>query len=213
MPILTQVVRGIRARMDMPAAWLSIGAVLGAVGPALAQDAARPESGGRIGTVEEIYNGKLLPDDAVATFRNIDRLFPTRRIEAGGVVRELPRAERQLGEVSFGVGEKTYDLYDVMALDSFTALLVLKDGKIAFETYQRGNTPDTRWMSMSVAKSVTSTLAGIAIREGRIAGLDSGTLYAGPVDAALHALTGDQAYAKSAAELTERLRTPGSPVA
>lgn len=46
---------------------------------------------------------------------------------------------------------------------------------------------------------------------GRIAGLDSGTLYAGPVDAALHALSGDPAYAKSAAELTARLRTPGPP--
>jgi hypothetical protein len=41
---------------------------------------------------------------------------------------------------------------------------------------------------------------------GRIAGLDSGTLYAGPVDAALFALSGDPAYEKSAAELTARLR-------
>ncbi|MBL7255623.1 BTAD domain-containing putative transcriptional regulator [Paractinoplanes lichenicola] len=48
---------------------------------------------------------------------------------------------------------------------------------------------------------------------GRVAGLDSGTLYAGPVDAALHALTRDEAYAKTAAELTARLRTPGSPAA
>ncbi|WP_420094707.1 BTAD domain-containing putative transcriptional regulator [Nocardia asteroides] len=46
---------------------------------------------------------------------------------------------------------------------------------------------------------------------GRIAGLDSGTLYAGPVDAALHALSGDPAYARSAAALTARLRTPAPP--
>ncbi|MEV4343061.1 BTAD domain-containing putative transcriptional regulator [Actinoplanes sp. NPDC049596] len=42
---------------------------------------------------------------------------------------------------------------------------------------------------------------------GRVAGLDSGTLYAGPVDAALYALTGDPAYRRSALELTERLRS------
>ena len=60
-----------------------------------------------------------------------------------------------------------------MALDNFTALLVLKDGEIAYETYQRGNTEHTRWMSMSVAKSITSTLTGIAIKEGLIAGLDA----------------------------------------
>ncbi|MCO8277953.1 hypothetical protein M1L60_46015, partial [Actinoplanes sp. TRM 88003] len=45
---------------------------------------------------------------------------------------------------------------------------------------------------------------------GRVAGLDSGSLYAGPVDSALHALTGDPAYGKSAAALTASLRRRGS---
>lgn len=141
-------------------------------GPLLAQDA-YPHAEEEIGTVEQVYDGTLLPDDAVATFRNIDRLFPVRTIEAGGAVRALPVAERQLENVRFEYDGATYDLYDVMALDNFTAMLVLKDGEIAFETYQRGNTEDTRWMSMSVAKSITSTLAGIAIQEGLIAGLDA----------------------------------------
>lgn len=126
-----------------------------------------------IGTVEQIYDGALMPDEAVATFRNIDRLFPTRTIRAGGPVRELPQAERRLANFSFDYQGTPYDLYDVMALDNFTALLVLKDGKIAYESYQRGNTEHTRWMSMSVAKSITSTLTGIAIEEGLIAGLDA----------------------------------------
>ena len=139
----------------------------------VAQAGEYPHSHEPIGTVEQIYDGALLPDRAVATFRNIDRLFPTRTIKAGGTVRELPPAERPLSNVAFTHGGTTYDLYDVMALNNFTALLVLKDGKIAFETYQRGNTEDTRWMSMSVAKSVTSTLAAIAIRDGSIAGLDA----------------------------------------
>lgn len=135
--------------------------------------AAYPHAGERIGTVAEVYDGKLLPDEAVSTYRNIDRLFPTRLIKAGGTVRDLPAAEKPLGEVSLTEGEKTYDLYDIMALDSFTAMIVLKDGKVAFETYQRGNTPETRWMSMSVAKSITSTLAAIAIKEGKLSGLDA----------------------------------------
>ncbi len=132
-----------------------------------------PHAAEPIGKVEQVYDGALLPDEAVATFRNIDRLFPTRTIKAGGAVRELPRAERPLGRVAFEVDGTVYDLYDVMALDNFTALLVLKDGKVAFETYQRGNSEETRWMSMSVAKSITSTLAAIAIKEGLIAGLDA----------------------------------------
>ncbi len=126
-----------------------------------------------IGTVEQVYNGTLLPDEAVSTFRNIDRLFPTRAIAAGDDPRELPMAEQSLGSVEFDVDGETYDLYDFMALDNITALLVLKDGEIAYETYQRGNTPETRWMSMSVAKSITSTLAAVAIKEGLIDGLDA----------------------------------------
>ncbi|MFF5293125.1 BTAD domain-containing putative transcriptional regulator [Paractinoplanes globisporus] len=41
---------------------------------------------------------------------------------------------------------------------------------------------------------------------GRVAGLDSGSLYGGPVDAALFALSGDIAYRDSAGALLERLR-------
>jgi CubicO group peptidase (beta-lactamase class C family) len=141
--------------------------------PLAAQEGAYPHADEPIGTVEQVYDGALMPDLAVSTFRNIDRLFPVRTIEAGGAVRELPRAARQLENFTFEYSGKTYDLYDVMALDNFTALLVLKDGEIAYETYQRGNTEDTRWMSMSVAKSITSTLTAIAIEEGRIAGLDA----------------------------------------
>lgn len=86
---------------------------------------------------------------------------------------DLPKAEKQLDNVKFKVDDKDYDLFDFMALDNMTAMLVLKDGKIAYETYQRGNTEKTRWMSMSVAKSITSTLTGIAIKEGLIDGLDA----------------------------------------
>ncbi|WP_250038217.1 BTAD domain-containing putative transcriptional regulator [Paractinoplanes maris] len=60
------------------------------------------------------------------------------------------------------------------------------------------------------AETGASLAADLLPFAGRIAGLDSGTLYAGPVDAALHALTGDPAYAKSAQALIERLGTPGS---
>ncbi|GID29345.1 BTAD domain-containing putative transcriptional regulator [Paractinoplanes brasiliensis] len=63
------------------------------------------------------------------------------------------------------------------------------------------------------AETGREVLADLLPFSGRVAGLDSGTLYAGPVDAALHALTGDEAYGKSAAGLIERLRKPGSPAA
>lgn len=126
-----------------------------------------------IGTVEQVYDGAMLPDLAVSTYRNIDRLFPTSRIKAGDNPYALPKSDKPLTNVRFTVGDKKYDLYDFVALDSITAMLVLKDGKIVFETYQRGNTEKTRWMSMSIAKSITSTLTAAAIKDGLIKGLDA----------------------------------------
>ncbi|MCE3027049.1 serine hydrolase [Salinicola sp. DM10] len=122
-----------------------------------------------IGSVTDAYSGHLTPDLAVSTYRNIQRLFPSRTIAAGAAVRELPRSPRALGEISVAQGDEHYDLYDYLALNSVTGFLVLHRGEIRYETYQRGNGPDTRWMSMSVAKSVTSTLAGMAIHDGAIA--------------------------------------------
>ncbi|RDE08733.1 serine hydrolase domain-containing protein [Pelagibacterium lacus] len=148
--------------------------VLGALGGgALAQDAAYPHEDEPIGTVEQIYDGALEPDLAVNTFRNIHRLFPTRVIAAGDTPSELPVAAEQMGNVRAQIGGRTYDLYDFLAANSVTGMLVLKDGEVVYETYQRGNTPATRWMSMSVAKSITSTLVGAAIQDGYIESLDS----------------------------------------
>ncbi|MHC1546984.1 serine hydrolase domain-containing protein [Phyllobacterium sp. K27] len=141
--------------------------------PVLAADSTYPHANEPIGTVEQVYDGSLLPDLAVSTYRNIDRLFPTRTIKAGTNALDLPKADKQLTNVKFKYEDKDYDLYDFVALDNITAMLVIKDGKIAFETYQRGNTEKTRWMSMSVAKSISSTLAGIAIKDGLIKGLDA----------------------------------------
>jgi len=132
-----------------------------------------PHASEPIGTVEQIYDGHLTPDLAVSTFRNIDRLFPVRIIEAGDTPRVLPQAPQDLvAMVSFDIDGTTYDLYDFLALDNVTGLIVLKDGAVVYETYQRGNTPETRWMSMSVAKSITSTLVGAAIKDGHIDSLD-----------------------------------------
>ena len=140
-------------------------------GPVAAQG--YPHAEEPIGTVEQIYDGHLTPDLAVSTFRNIDRLFPVRTIEAGDSPRALPEAPQDLPTmVSFEIEGQAYDLYDFLALDNVTGLIVLKDGAVVYETYQRGNTPQTRWMSMSVAKSITSTLVGAAIRDGHIGSVD-----------------------------------------
>ena len=147
------------------------GALLAAAGAAGAQD--YPHADEPIGTVEQIYDGHLTPDLAVSTFRNIDRLFPVRAIEAGDDPRPLPEAKKNLETlVTMEADGKTYDLYDFLALNNVVGMIVLQRGEVVYETYQRGNTSETRWMSMSVAKSITSTLVGAAIEDGHIGSVD-----------------------------------------
>ena len=42
-----------------------------------------PHAAEPIGTVRQVYDGALPPDIQVNTFRNIDRLFPTRTVARG----------------------------------------------------------------------------------------------------------------------------------
>jgi hypothetical protein len=126
----------------------------------------------KIGTVTEVYDGTLTSDIQVRTFRNIDRLFPVRVVKHGPHVLALPPAAKRLPRFEFTSGGKSYDLIDYMALNRVTALLALKDGKIAYEDYEMGNNERTRWMSMSMVKSITSSLMGAAIQQGYIHGID-----------------------------------------
>lgn len=126
----------------------------------------------RIGTIREVYDGTLTSDIQVRTFRSTDRLFPVRVVPRGEAAYPLPESARRLARVEFHSAGKSYDLIDYMAMNRVTALLVLKDGEIALEDYEMGNTEGTRWMSMSMAKTVTAALAGAAIRDGHIGGID-----------------------------------------
>ena len=125
-----------------------------------------------IGTVREVYDGRLYPDIQVNTFRNIDRLFPTRTVPRGGDVLEFAENTSPLDDFRFETNGKTYDLYDVLSLNRVSGLLIIKDGEIRFEKYLLGNDRDTRWMSMSVVKSMTAMLIGAAIHDGDINSID-----------------------------------------
>ncbi|MDX1480637.1 MAG: serine hydrolase domain-containing protein, partial [Woeseiaceae bacterium] len=125
-----------------------------------------------IGTVREVYDGRLYPDIQVRTFRNIDRLFPTRVVQRGNGVRELPAGEPALADFRFEADGETYDLYDVLSLNRVSGMLVLHEGRVVFEKYFLGNDDTTRWMSMSVVKSMTAALIGAAIQDGYIRSID-----------------------------------------
>ncbi|MBV9677089.1 MAG: serine hydrolase [Acidobacteriaceae bacterium] len=125
-----------------------------------------------IGSVQDVYNGTLTPDIQVNTFRHIDKLFPTRTVLHGGSVYPLPKSSRILRSVPFVSGGRRHDLFDYLSLNRVSGLLVVKDGTIVLEDYELGNNDQTRWVSWSMVKSISSTLVGAAIQDGYIISLD-----------------------------------------
>ena len=142
-----------------------------AIAPVAHAQPVNPHGGEPIGTVQDVYDGSLYPDIQVNTFRNIERLFPTRTIARGNAVYPLP-AGPPLQNFKFVANGGDYDLYDYVSLNRVTGLLVIKNGHVALERYELGNTDKTRWMSMSVVKSFTASLVGAAIQQGFIKSLD-----------------------------------------
>ncbi|MEM7452553.1 MAG: serine hydrolase domain-containing protein [Pseudomonadota bacterium] len=112
------------------------------------------------------------PKEQVASYRNSDKIFWTRTVEAGGTVLALPDAKRDLGNTVIRSGEATMTVDAYFKQQSVAGLLVIKDGKILYERYGLGNDVDSKWISYSVAKSVVSMLIGAAIQDGYIESVD-----------------------------------------
>jgi hypothetical protein len=160
---------------------LSLGLITALGAPPQSQPASAPEE---IGTVRQLFDGVLYPEVLVNTLRNMDRLCPTRIVKHGNSVYPLPKSDTPLKGIEFTSGGKKYDLYDYMSLDRVSGLLILKDGKIALERYDLGNTEKSRWYSASLIKSISSTLVAAAIKDGYIKSLDD------PITQYLPELTG-----------------------
>jgi CubicO group peptidase (beta-lactamase class C family) len=101
-----------------------------------------------------------------AGFRALDRLPPlakSRVVPAGGHPSPLPAGAPL---------KLPLDIDAYMAGQRSAALIIVHDGKVRLERYGLGFGADGRWTSFSVAKSITSTLVGAAVRDGYIKSMD-----------------------------------------
>src|SRR4029453_15298187 len=100
----------------------------------------------------------------------LDSFFLTRPVKAGPHARGLDRG-RPLAP--FEAGGSRADAFDRFMTDQrVRGVLVLQDGQIRLERYVSPQSRTTRWNSFSVAKSITSTLVGAAMKDGDIRSLD-----------------------------------------
>lgn len=99
-------------------------------------------------------------------FAHFDQIFPARDVPHGRRVRDLPKG---MGIPAFAPGgQKEKDLEAFITNQKVAGLLILQNGKVRLERYTLGFSEADRWTSQSVAKSVTSTLVGAAIKDGYI---------------------------------------------
>jgi CubicO group peptidase (beta-lactamase class C family) len=73
---------------------------------------------------------------------------------------------------TYTVNGETWQLDDYLKQADVTGFIVLKDDQIVYEKYLHGATPDDRFISFSMHKSITSVLVGVAVAEGRIKSID-----------------------------------------
>lgn len=93
-----------------------------------------------------------------------------REVPKGDKILELPEGSPIAAFSSGGAKEKAFE--DFIKEQKVAGLLILHNGKIRMERYALGHSDTNLWSSLSVAKSVTSTLVGVAIKDGYIRSVD-----------------------------------------
>jgi hypothetical protein len=114
---------------------------------------------------------KVMSTGRASGFRSMDQVFPYHRVERGGPIATLPRAPRKL-EVSYEFDAVSHTLDELLVRTGTQGFLVIKGGAIVDERYMGGADDKTKFTSWSMAKSVTLTLVGLALAEGKIHSID-----------------------------------------
>jgi CubicO group peptidase (beta-lactamase class C family) len=110
----------------------------------------------------------LNEDVRIQNFRSWEKIFPVAIVHREGDPAQFFERPQQL-DVFFTYQGVTQPLDAWLQQTVTTGFLVVHKDAIVYENYWHGNTRDSKATSMSVAKSFTSALVGIAVGDGLIA--------------------------------------------
>lgn len=164
-------------RLFGPLALASAAALAGTAPSAIAQQAPAAQPAPRPGPDDDqpallelrrhLLDATMMP----LMDQHMDSVFHTQQVARGARVRLLPRAERPLN-FTYDFEGRTRPAEDILERTFTNALLIMKDGRIVYERYRNLTRPESRFLAMSMSKSITSILAGIAVNQGAIKSLD-----------------------------------------
>lgn len=103
-------------------------------------------------------------------FAHWDQLHLARTVARGPSVHALPQGAPLAGFEPGGAGDR--QLQRIVEELQLAGLVVLHHGRVRLEHYAHGFGAGGRWVSFSLAKSVTSTLVGAALQDGFIGSVD-----------------------------------------
>lgn len=118
-------------------------------------------------------NSLFAAENIVTNFSGMNKMFFNREMEVKSATpHPLPLAPMAMPETLSFRGT-TISFEDWQKERDQTAMVVLKDGKIAYEAYFKDTTPEDRRISWSMAKSYLSAAFGVAVRDGHIPDLNA----------------------------------------
>ncbi len=109
--------------------------------------------------------------EKLAGFPHMEDLYSHRVVSRGAGVAPLPQAADTF-DAMLTIQNEIMTLDEYMDQNDTAGFLIIKDGQITAEKYALGHSESGRWTSFSVAKSVSSTLLGAALKDGDIGSVD-----------------------------------------
>lgn len=109
------------------------------------------------------------PEHSQWSFRNINKVFSTAPIRKGDKASALPTNSRQFDQFKIQPPNKPeVDLSTFLSQTSTDGFMVLKDGDVVYEYYDRDNDQRSIHIMMSMTKSVTGLVCGILVERGQL---------------------------------------------
>jgi CubicO group peptidase (beta-lactamase class C family) len=106
----------------------------------------------------------------VWTYSHFGELFPSRPVPHATTPWQFKRAPEP--PIFYNFKSDRFSIEDYLRRNPATGLLIAKDDTILYEHYQYARTDSDRFLSQSMAKTITAMLIGIAVAESKIRSID-----------------------------------------